>query len=92
MPTVIMEAMASSLAIIATDVGAVNKQVDNENGWLLPNPNVNLLTNAMLEVINSSNLALMTKKNNSLHRIKTKFLWSNVIKNKIDLMERIIKI
>ena len=35
MPNVIMEAMSRGLAIIATDVGAVSKLVDEENGWLI---------------------------------------------------------
>ena len=36
MPTVILEAMARGLAIIATDVGAVSELVNKENGWLIP--------------------------------------------------------
>ena len=33
MPTVILEAMASSCVIVASDVGAVNELVDKENGF-----------------------------------------------------------
>src|SRR5690606_31946583 len=36
MPIVILEAMASGLAVVATDVGAVNLMVREKNGWLLP--------------------------------------------------------
>ena len=39
MPTVILEAMARGLAIIATDVGAIESLVDNYNGILIKNSN-----------------------------------------------------
>ncbi|MEL6677011.1 MAG: glycosyltransferase family 4 protein, partial [Bacteroidota bacterium] len=46
MPTVIMEGMASGLAVIATDVGAVNKQLVG-NGWLLPDSQVETILDAL---------------------------------------------
>jgi glycosyltransferase involved in cell wall biosynthesis len=36
MPTVILEAMARGLAVVATDVGAVRELVDEQTGWLVP--------------------------------------------------------
>ena len=40
MPTVVLEAMARGLAVIATDVGATAEWVGADNGVLLPRPEV----------------------------------------------------
>jgi glycosyltransferase involved in cell wall biosynthesis len=47
MPTVILEAMANGLAIIASDVGAVRTAVNNSNGWIISPRNVAQLQKAM---------------------------------------------
>jgi glycosyltransferase involved in cell wall biosynthesis len=70
MPTVIMEAMACGLAIIATDVGAVSQLVSAENGWLLPAPAPNLISAAMKDAILLEKEKLKEKKLNSLNKIK----------------------
>ena len=51
MPTVVLEAMARGLAIIATDVGAVSEQVGESNGWLIEAGSIADLKTAMLEAI-----------------------------------------
>jgi len=47
MPTVVLEAMARGLAVIATDVGATAEWVDAKNGILLPHPDVGALRTAI---------------------------------------------
>ena len=47
MPTVVLEAMARGLAVIATDVGATAEWVDAKNGILLPFPDVGALRTAI---------------------------------------------
>jgi glycosyltransferase involved in cell wall biosynthesis len=47
MPTVVLEAMARGLAVIATDVGATAEWVDADNGVLLPRPDVGALRGAI---------------------------------------------
>jgi len=47
MPTVVLEAMARGLAVIATDVGATAEWVDADNGVLLPFPDVGALRTAI---------------------------------------------
>lgn len=89
MPTVILEAMASGCAIIATDVGAVSEQVQG-NGWLLPYPNVNLLETAMIEAITIDDDSLLEMKKKSIALVKEKFLWSNVIIKNIRAIENIL--
>jgi glycosyltransferase involved in cell wall biosynthesis len=91
MPTVIMEGMASSLAIIATDVGAIKEQVNSENGWLLDQPNVSLIKDAIVDAILLSENNLLNKKEASLNKVRNNFLWSKVINKKINLLSRAIK-
>jgi glycosyltransferase involved in cell wall biosynthesis len=91
MPTVIMEAMACGLAILATDVGAVSKQVDNSNGILLNELSVKNLTRAMQQFISMNDEELLSKKNVSLQRVKDHFLWTNVIDIKIKQIKERLK-
>ena len=83
MPTVILEAMASGLAIIATDVGAISRQVSN-NGFLLAQPEVSLIKKSMEKIIDMPASDLLEMKANSIQEIKAKFLWTRVIQDKWD--------
>ena len=83
MPTVILEAMASGCAIIATDVGAVAEQVDSTNGWLIGAGRKKQLKEALTEAININKEELFKKKINSIQKIKENFLWDDVIKKTI---------
>jgi colanic acid/amylovoran biosynthesis glycosyltransferase len=48
LPVSIMEAMASGIPVMATDVGGTSEIVDNQNGWLLPsNPTAKTVTAAL---------------------------------------------
>ena len=78
MPTVIMEGMASGLAIIATNVGAVSKQLDG-NGWLLEGPKVALIENAIQEAITIDDSTLLEMKKKSNRIVEEKFLWEKVV-------------
>jgi glycosyltransferase involved in cell wall biosynthesis len=78
MPTVILEAMARGLAVIATDVGAVSELVSHENGCLIQAGQVNDLKMAMLSYINGSSLTLMSQKRASQTKVKS-YLWSQMI-------------
>jgi glycosyltransferase involved in cell wall biosynthesis len=81
MPNVILEGMASGLAIIATDVGAVSVMVDNRNGWLIQPGNEIALNNAMLEATCIEGAALGTKRMDSVEKCKTHFLWKALARN-----------
>lgn len=84
MPNVIMEGMASGLAIIATDVGAVSKMVNNKNGRLI---SINKLKEdlklAIQEMIMITDEQLLIYKQSSIDHVKKSFLWDRVIKNVI---------
>lgn len=79
MPTVILEAMACGLAVIATDVGAVNELVSSETGWLIPHGNEEALREALVEAINIKDKALGVKKVAAQKLICNNFTWSKVI-------------
>ncbi|MBX2982296.1 MAG: glycosyltransferase family 4 protein [Flavobacteriales bacterium] len=91
MPTVIMEAMASGLAILATDVGAVARQVDAGNGWLLPAPRPELVKAAMEEAIRMPAEQLLQLKERSLAKARERFTWERVITCKVNALEDAIR-
>lgn len=86
MPTVILEAMATGLVTIATDVGAVNRVVDSTTGILITSPKPQKLVDAMLEIINLKSENLLEMKKNAKIKVKNSFTWKAVTK---DLVESI---
>ena len=81
-----MEAMASGLAIIGTDVGAINQQI-TDNGWLIPDSRVETIQAALESAIDISDQDLRALKENSLARVEKFFLWERVIQHKIGCLE-----
>jgi glycosyltransferase involved in cell wall biosynthesis len=77
MPTVILEAMARGLAIVATDVGATAELVDSANGLLLSVPRTGEISGAMRRMISMSDHEIMTLKRGSLARIGA-YSWKQV--------------
>jgi len=89
MPTVILEAMACGCAIIATDVGAVKTMVNDENGWLINNINIEAeLEKAIISSILEKK-TIFNKKLNSLKKVKKGFTWDIIIHKTIDMMKTI---
>lgn len=78
MPTVILEAMARGLAIIATDVGATRSMVSSENGLLLPTPDVDALFGAVNTLSACSTSDLLNLKQGSLEQVQH-FSWDQVV-------------
>jgi glycosyltransferase involved in cell wall biosynthesis len=76
MPNVILEAMASGLAVIATDTGATSIMISEKNGWLLPPGDIPALTKAIQSALTANNLA--EKKKNSVELVREKFLWDKI--------------
>lgn len=64
MPTVVLEAMARGLAIIATDVGATREWVDDTNGVLLARPDPRQIAQAMARL-----LSISSDEINALQRV-----------------------
>jgi len=89
MPNVIMEAMASGLAIIATDVGAVSVQVDKNVGFLIPPGDVKALNKAIEIMIDLPKEQLLLMKNNAIKKIEDSFCWDKIIVELINQINRI---
>lgn len=78
MPNVILEAMASGCAILATNVGAVNVMVNETNGWLIPPLNERAIEHKLIEIIKSERKEIEQKKITSLKELKASFLWNEI--------------
>jgi glycosyltransferase involved in cell wall biosynthesis len=89
MPNVILEAMARGLCVLASDVGATNLMVrNNESGFLFPPAN----QEGILNVLNS----VMKMSKNQIHQmgeegrilVKSRFSWLNVSELTINEMRK----
>jgi glycosyltransferase involved in cell wall biosynthesis len=89
MPTVILEAMASGMAIIASDVGAVSEQVGPTNGTLIRPGDTTGLYEAMVKYVLMEKPELWAQKQNSLSKIKKSFLWDSIIQKTISEISKI---
>jgi glycosyltransferase involved in cell wall biosynthesis len=87
MPTVILEAMARGLAIIATDVGAVSELVGPDNGVLMAKAGVKQLTKAMEFMLHLESGQLQTMKQKSLDKIAG-YTWDHVARMTIDKIQK----
>jgi len=78
MPNVIMEGMASGLAIIATNVGAVNLLVNNESGYLMELNELQNLNAIINQFIEFPSYQIDEMKKNAVEKIRKDFLWSHI--------------
>jgi glycosyltransferase involved in cell wall biosynthesis len=90
MPTVILEAMASGLAIIATNVGAVKEQIKG-NGWLLESISSEKLSEVLIECCHSKETQLSDFKKASIKLVSEKFLWNKTIELMLKQFSKILK-
>lgn len=90
MPNVILEAMASGCAILATDVGAVNVMVNEDNGWLIPPLNQKVIEDKLVEIIQADAETIERKKITSVQKVKEHFMWDKVILKEINAIKKAI--
>lgn len=90
MPTVILEAMALGLAIIATDVGAVRQMVSDENGILIHANNTHKLEKAIKKMLLLPDARLQIMKNKSCSLVDEKFTWDKIVKSYITFFNSIL--
>ena len=88
MPNVIMEAMAMGLTVIATDVGATNLLVNNENGWLISSPKITEIVSAMEQAINLLPHEISVKKKKSTEHISENFTWDKIALQTIEEIKK----
>ena len=89
MPTVILEAMARGLAIIATDEGATRELVDDGNGHLIPTLTIGALQSALQEMSALSDQDLNAMKVASLRRV-SQYTWEQVSQNTVQSIEKVL--
>ncbi len=89
MPNVILEGMARGLAILATDVGAVEKLVNDENGMLIPPLNQGNLENGLINFIKMPNNKLLELKQKSIEKTKNNYLWKKITTQLMATLENI---
>lgn len=92
MPNVILEAMARGLAVLATNVGAVEFIVDDNNGKIIEPLNQQELESGIMHFSSISKVDLLRMKKNSLEKIKNQYLWNQLavaILHKITLESKI---
>jgi len=90
MPNVILEAMASGCAVLATDVGAVNGMVDESNGWLIPPLNSTIIEQKITEIVKTDPKVIEVKKAMSIKKVKENFMWNKVILKEISYIRGVI--
>lgn len=89
MPTVILEAMARGLTIIASNVGAINEMVCH-NGIIIHEISASNIHDALDRLFSLSEDELFLMKKQSLEIVKSKFTWTKVIESKISDFKKII--
>lgn len=88
MPNVIMEGLASGLAVVGTDVGAVARMVRPETGLLIPPSNPKALQKALEDIIQLPAAQLDQLKQNATKLVQEEFLWEKVIEQTVEQIRR----
>jgi glycosyltransferase involved in cell wall biosynthesis len=91
MPNVILEGMARGLAIVATNVGAVEMLVDDTNGNLVEAINTAELEKALVECIEMDVSVLERKCEESKRKVSNDYLWGNLIQRVTERISSSIK-
>lgn len=90
MPTVILEAMASGMAVIATDVGATGTMVDAENGVVLDRSTPALISRAIEQALAWNAVDLAARKTASLRQVQ-EFRWEHVAAKTVQVFDRLLQ-
>ncbi len=90
MPTVILEAMATGMAVIASDVGATNTMVSATNGILLPRSTPQTIAAAVERMLALADAELMAMKRSSLENVQA-FRWDQVAAKTLEAMQTVVQ-
>lgn len=90
LPLVILDAMASRLPVIATNVGGISYQVDSSNGKLIDSDNADALAKAMDELALSNELRQQLGLA-GLQKVKQQFCWDHSAKLALSIYDQIIQ-
>lgn len=87
MPTVLIEAMARGVAVIATDVGAVAELVDAGTGILLPGPRAELIEAAMRRIATMPDESLKAMREACREKAR-EYTWERITGRVIESIQR----
>ena len=85
----ILEAMSTSLPIIASDVGGVKESVSSKNGYLIPKGGIDILVQSLQELIVNKNLRLQLG-NKSRHLYETQFNFNTMLHKTLDVYNQVL--
>lgn len=88
MPNVIIEGMSRGMAVIATDVGAVDCLVDENTGWLIGPGDVAALKDTIARSEELSSVAVQEMGKMAIQKVKNQFLWERIIDLTVKLIDR----
>ncbi|MEM8680718.1 MAG: glycosyltransferase family 4 protein [Planctomycetota bacterium] len=89
MPTVILEAMASGCAVIATNVGAVAEEVlPGKTGWFVEPGSLTSLQQALRHAMSLDGPSLQVMKTQARQHVMENFLWDHVIQQNLVAFDR----
>lgn len=88
-PLTILEAMSTSLPIIASDVGGINESVSFENGYLIPKGNIDILVQALTELIANTDLRQQLGTN-SRYLYETQFSFNTMLQKIFDVYTQVL--
>ncbi len=89
MPTVVLEAMARSLPVLVTDVGATRELVDDSNGEIIPKRDPIALAGALLRLESIGPKGRGQLGRRGLERVMERFTWEQVARSHVALFRRI---
>ena len=88
MPTVILEAMAVGLPVIATDIGAVRTMVDAENGFVVAPGSASRLAGAINAFLQTSPERRARMGRASRRRVEQYFTWPRIATLTLETIEK----
>jgi len=89
MPTVILEAMAAGLPVIASDIGAVLTMVSAANGRLLPAGDAVALAAALGELAEAGEARRRALGEASRRLVEQRYTWTVVARTTLDLLAQL---
>lgn len=91
MPNVLLEGMSRGLIPIATRVGAVEELIDNTNGFLIEPKSVDAISTSIRAALELGQDKVLQLSTQSIHKIKSKFTWSLITAETIDIFQRVLE-
>jgi glycosyltransferase involved in cell wall biosynthesis len=91
MPNVLLEGMSRGLIPISTRVGAVEELVDNTNGFLIEPKSVDAIRQSIESALALTQDEVLQLSTQSIHKIKSKFTWSLITTETIDIFQRVLE-